>query len=299
LTTHYKIYITLILLLASLSICGQDGFSRTSAFLEDTICVGESYNKNGFNIPRQDMPGLFIFSQHGQELHLYVFPTPRIQILASSDVVCENPVSLVVISINDTVPRKIKIGDIACTDGSVETPESFPTSGKTAQGVIFWISSDETYSWVASPNVETETWGKGAGTDSLTPDIPTVLGWCWPSIDTAGFQNTVAMKNAGPQSIFPLAWLADLDNGWFIPTITQMLTMYAVIPIINNSFVIVGGTPFPTHLNGMDVDWYFWASAQHNSYEAIVVGYDGAVYTTPKLELWNLRQIRYFPLPTL
>jgi len=258
LTEHRKIYITFILLLASLSIRGEERILRAT-----TPCV----------------------------------PTPKIEIFASSNVVCMDSVNLIVISINDTLPRKVKIGDIVCTNGSIETQESFPSSGKTAQGVIFWISPDETYSWIASPDIYTVTWGVGVGRDSLIPNIPTVSGWCWPSIDTAGFQNTVAMRNAGNYTIFPLAWTANLDNGWFIPTITQMLTMYAVIPTINISFAIIGGMQFPTHLNGMTEDWYFWTSAQHNSHEAIVVGYDGAVYMTPKSEFWNLRQIRYFTLP--
>ena len=289
-----KIYIAFIFFLTTLLVC-EKGFAQSTVV--DTICVGETYNKNGFNIPRQDVSGYFIFRQGDRTLELYVFPTPKVEIFTESDVICEDSVTLVVIPLPDTIIRKIKIGDILCFGGTVEAPENFAASGKIAMGVIFWISADREYSWVASLTIETEVWGRGVGIDSLIRDIPTVSGWCWPSIDTAGFQNTRAMRNAGNATIFPLAHRADFANGWYIPTITQMLTMYAVIPLINNSFNVAGGMPFPTHLNGMNREWFFWASAQHNSQEAVVIGYDGSVYMTPKNQTWNLRQIRYFRLP--
>ncbi len=220
----------------------------------DSICSGLPYTKNGFNIPRQDSAGFKIFSQifttqdgcdSVRSLYLYTFPSPMVEIRSSEDVICEDDsVELRVISASGRFEiSEVKIGDILCADGSILDTAEFKLSGKTAEGVVFWISPDETHCWVADLDEYHLRFGPTA---NLLSGVTTLTSS--PIFDTAGYQNTLAIRNSGDASTYPSAWVADFDNGWFLPAVTQARILFGSIPFINESFAIAGGTPFSMHL---------------------------------------------------
>ncbi|MCL2028752.1 MAG: hypothetical protein FWG79_09760, partial [Bacteroidales bacterium] len=214
---------------------------------EDSICTGSTYNKDDFDIPRQDSAGFFIFSRNlitadgcdsVRSLFLYVFPLPEIEILSSANVICiDDSVQLHAVATSGffDFSTRIKIGDIYCSDGSILDTADFKTSGKTAEGVVFWISLDETYCWIADLN-------QFRGAYRTVMSLPGV-SWSWTNFDTAGYQNTLAFRNDNPPW-HSVALQVDFDNGWFIPATTQMRTLFGVATFINKSLVLAGGTPF-------------------------------------------------------
>jgi hypothetical protein len=46
--------------------------------------------------------------------------------------------------------QNISIGDILCTDGSTVRPEQFASTGKTAEGVVFYVDASDSHGWVVS-----------------------------------------------------------------------------------------------------------------------------------------------------
>ncbi len=46
--------------------------------------------------------------------------------------------------------QNVSIGDILCTDGSTVRPEQFASSGKTAEGVVFYVDAADSHGWVVS-----------------------------------------------------------------------------------------------------------------------------------------------------
>jgi hypothetical protein len=201
-------------------------------------------------------------------LFLYVFPTPKIEILASADVICAgDSVELHAVSVGQTFDfsKRVKIGDILCTDGSILDTADFIISGKTAEGVVFWISPDETEAWVVGflrPSIRWST------TDTLVPGlgshVPPFIGTL---LDTAGYSNTLAIRLAGDSAAYPAAWNVDFDNGWFLPAAGQMRILHGVSAVINTQYQIAFGLV----ANFLFVQALSWTSTQANASSAVVL----------------------------
>ena len=278
---------------------------------EDSICSGNTYNKNDFNIPRQDVAGFRIFTQNRvtyrgcdsvRELFLHILPTPNVDIYSSTAVICvEDSVQLHVVPRDNPIfdfSSQVKIGDIVCVNGTVETKENFKRSGKIAQGVIFWIDPSGTHAWVAGLRDTVAKWGLQ---DVFVTDVETQPSWGWRSIDTSGYQNTRAMRLSvadNPSRGFYASYVVDFENGWFVPAATQMRILYANIPYINESFEIAKGIPFSTHLNGMTEAWRYWSSTQAtlSNNTAHTIRSSGTVDIAQKQTELRVRPIRYFRL---
>ena len=46
--------------------------------------------------------------------------------------------------------QNVSIGDILCTDGSTVKPEQFASSGKTAEGIVFFVDGENRLGWAVS-----------------------------------------------------------------------------------------------------------------------------------------------------
>ncbi len=235
----------------------------------DSICTGTAYNENDFNIPRQDSAGLHIFSQKYvsqdgcdsvRSLFLNAFSSPDVEILSSKDVICEDDsVELHVVSAQNS--GKAKIGDILCTDESIVTKEDFPASGKTAMGVVFWVSPDKTHGWAAALTISSAAWARvnGIVPGVTTLHLPTDNEFTWA--DTAGYQNTKAIRAAGNASLYPAAWAVDFDNGWFLPAVTQSRILLGNAVLLEPSYSVIGA---PLIISTLFLDG-LWSSTQFNS----------------------------------
>ena len=181
----------------------------------------------------------------------------------------------------------VAVGDILCTDNTTVKPADFAASGKTAMGVVFHVDGTGLHGWAVHLNESTSVrWG-GYGTD-----IPTLTNYEVTRIaliDTAGYANTAAIRAYGDASAYPLAWSVDFDNGWYLPAIGQLRTLYGELPTLNISLQIVGGAQF-----SMNGNLWYWSSSENSGQHALGVTGSGFVTTDFKSSGNRLRSVRSF-----
>ena len=176
------------------------------------------------------------------------------------------------------------VGDILCTDGSWVSPGDYAASGKTALGVIFQVDDSGMHGWAVNLHDDCTSciWG-GYG------DIPTL-----PNSgisDTAGYSNTQIIRNAGNASAYPAAWAVDFGNGWYLPAIGQLNTLYGVRGTVNPSLTTAGGTVLGSGAGS----WFYWSSTESDSYSAWYLSYSGSLTGTSKyITNYRVRGVRAF-----
>jgi len=176
----------------------------------------------------------------------------------------------------------VSVGDILCTDNTTVKPTEFLSSGKTALGVVFHVDNSGLHGWaIHLENQGNKQWGN-FGID--IPDLPNK-----GENDTAGYSNTQIIRAYGDASTYPAAWAVDFDNGWYLPAIGQVNMLYGVIPTLNTSLEIVGGTPF-----SMDGYWTLWSSTENSAERAIDIFYNGSILYCYKSNHDYVRSIRSF-----
>ena len=168
----------------------------------------------------------------------------------------------------------VNIGDILCTDGSIVSRESFPNSGKTAQGIVFYIDDTDSHCWVVALNDQSSSikWCNEGQYGFDIPDLPNMGNARIAMHDLDGYRNTGIIRRQGNSSQYPAAWAVDYDNGWYLPSGGQLRYLYSYAPEINASLQIVGGTAF--HING---NYYWWSSSEHTGYHAFDMNSGGSL----------------------
>lgn len=251
--------------------------------ITDSICSGEEYHENGFHIPARDTLGFHTYVSFNKNsfgcdsivtLYLGVYPIPDVKVLASDEVVCDGKVvQLQTLPKNasgiDSLPPQINIGDILCTDKSIIKPKDYVASGKTATGIIFWVNKSGKHGWVI--NLRNQCSGCSWMSNTAIPFPKTTklhLDHQTAVADTFGYRNTaevIGYKDIAPSEVLNSI---DFDNGWYIPTVSQLNLIYSAIPYLNASLTIVSGT-------GIGYGRKFWSSTQQNPYNNWVLNFDG------------------------
>ena len=179
--------------------------------------------------------------------------------------------------------QSVSIGDILCTDGSTVRPEQFASSGKTAEGIVFYVDEIENQGWAVSLECQ------AVNTHWVTEehyydmyDIPELENFEYSReaiYDLDGYSNTGFIRLAHGADWYPAAWSVDFDHGWYLPAAGQLRWMMAYINEINASLAVVHGTTFTFN----HPRWY-WASTERTYAHAVVVSQTGSVGNYPK---WN------------
>ena len=179
--------------------------------------------------------------------------------------------------------QTVKIGDILCTDGSTVRPEQYAASGRTAEGIVFYVDRAGTHGWAVSLNID------ALDTDWVTqahyydeydiPDLPNCEYSREALYDMNGRQNTAVIRAAHGPDWYPAAWAVDFDNGWYLPAAGQMRWLLAYVNEINASLAVVGGSPFVLP----HPDWH-WTSTEYDDMHAVIVSRTGSVSNYMK---WN------------
>ena len=197
--------------------------------------------------------------------------------------------------------QTVSIGDILCTDGSFVSREAFPSSGRTAQGIVFYVDDTDTHGWAISLDSQGASiqW---CSENNYGYDIPDLANYADARVamhDLNGLENTGVIRNSGNSSDFPAAWAVDYDNGWYLPSAGQLRYLYSYAPEINASLQVVGGTSLPYHDNN-----YWWSSTEHSSFHAFDMNAGGSIGDYVKDNHVNyppngvgVRQIRDFTIP--
>ena len=152
------------------------------------------------------------------------------------------------------------------------------TAPDGSQGIVFYLHSDGSGGWVVALN-DVPTccvWGP----DGDIPDLPN-QGTSFVQqllYDTAGYANTVAMRNAHPNletAGKPNAvWQVDLEHGWYIPASGQMSILFAQLSFINPSISAAGGEPFSSSSSVWHSRNIYWTSAEQSASEAWTISFE-------------------------
>jgi len=293
-------------------------------FVRDTLCSGNEYHEHGFHLARQDSVGIFTFVEEGatvqgcdsnSTLQLLVVRNPELTTLAQPEELCAgNGTVIHAMGTNSGIetgglyPPIVNIGDILCTDSSIVKPADWPAAGKTAMGIVFFVDSTEEHGWAVSLQ---EIHGTKWSNVSPSYDIPELESFSSAYnhnnydalFDLDGYANTQIIRSVvisagynptNPVSAFPAAYAVDFDNGWYLPAIGQLRSMYSFYPILNNSLQLVDGAePFPMDpINGNQA--CYWASTESGAAYAYYIKYNGSVTTQTKGSMMNIRQVRNF-----
>lgn len=271
-------------------------------FVSDTICSGNAYSSNGFNLPRQDSAGYFTFQQNYQTqtgcdstrvLALLVVGTPNLSIVTDTNVLCEGQ-SLTLHTISnhtsfiatDCEIPPIAVGDILCTDSSIIKPSAFDTAGKTAAGVVFYVDETGQHGWVV--NIAEQCTGiKWSDNHSDIENLPNIENHRTLLKDFDGYHNTQVIRNAGNNSQYPAAWCVDFDHGWYLPAAGQLNVLYAQIPTINNTLQQIGHSTFSN-------TWFYWSSTEFNDSGAYNIDDSGSISSNLKNNSIRVRSVRNF-----
>ena len=172
------------------------------------------------------------------------------------------------------IGQSISIGDILCTDGSIVSCASFPTSGKTAQGIVFYVDGTDSHGWAVALNNQSSSikWCSEGQYGFDIPDLPNIANARAAMHDLDGYNNTGIIRRQGNSSQYPAAWAVDYDNGWYLPSGGQLRYLYSYAPEINASLQIVGGTLFP--ING---NYYWWSSTEFTECHAYDMNTGGSL----------------------
>ena len=179
--------------------------------------------------------------------------------------------------------QEVSIGDIFCTDGSTIKPEQFASSGKTAEGIVFFVDGEDHQGWVVSLECQaTNTNWVSSGHYEDMYDIPLLENYEYSReamYDFDGYNNTDIIRSTHGADWYPAAWSVDFDHGWYLPAAGQLRWMMAYINEINASLAVVNGTIFT-----FDRPRWYWASTERTEAHAVVISQTGAVGNYPK---WN------------
>lgn len=184
--------------------------------------------------------------------------------------------------------QNVNIGDIVCTDGSIVKPELYASSGKTANGIVFYVDSSNQHGWAVSLRYQGYfLWCP------YTNDVPSLQNYRKfkdAITDTDGYNNTQKIRQAGDENEFPAAFSVDFSSGWYLPAAGQIRFLYGYIPEINSSIAITGGDAFE-----LTSDWWLWSSTECDSESAWDINYLGDEGHSKKNGHYFLvRQVRNF-----
>lgn len=260
----------------------------------DTVCIGSDYSQYGFQLGVQDSLGYFIFTHSDttangcdsiSALQLIVAEIPEVTATADPEIICvgsETELFALGALASVTTPSQIPgiaIGDILCTDSSIVHPSDWPC-GKTALAIVFYVDASGEHGWAVNLHDEPATYRWGPSVD-----IPTLSNYATAFsllTDLDGYQNTATLRASGDATQYQAAHSVNFNEGWYLPTITQLYHFYIMLSFVNTSLQLVGEAPIPT-----DLGWLYWSSTEgsatsawcmRNNYPRMLVEKDGQMF---------------------
>lgn len=267
-------------------------------FFQDTLCTGNEYHRNGFNLARQDSIGWFVFNNRHtttqgcdsvQILQLLVAGTPNLTSIVLPSEICIGGMSNVFALGENAaiiVPSpSVSVGDILCTDNSIVKPSAWPVPGKTAKGIVFYVDNTDEHGWAVHLQDQANSIAWGGWTIDI-PSLPNYTNDRVAITDIDGFTNTQRIRAAGNASTYPAAYAVDFNNGWYLPSMGQLSLLYSEIVAVNASLQLVGGTLFY-----MNSAWVYWSSTEFNPYNVYGIYCNGDLFRVGKTENHSVRSI--------
>ena len=175
------------------------------------------------------------------------------------------------------------VGDILCEGNLIYPPSTYPASGATAIGVVFYVDQTGQHGWaVALQDAGSYTWG--CGSDMPLPNYGNKRQAIY---DLDGYENTRIVRENCTNS--PAFYAVDFENGWYVPALGQLNYLYGNLVEVNASLQVAGGTPFG---NG---SWLYWSSTESSSNYAWYLSSSGELDSyRSKNTSWRVRGVRAF-----
>ncbi len=304
---------------ATLTLIGENGCGSSTVpytvypypsyhtVVSDTICQGESYSLGSITLGKQERSGLFT-STHSFKtakgcdsvivLQLTVVPVPDISFSVSPDkgIHCDSSLLRLSVRSNSSTlvyhqcpPSAVSPGDVYCSDGSIVSMDSFQTSGKQAEGVVFHYDDTDGYAYVVSLYEPSAfyVWGR------TYYDIPSLENQQYlPSLlnEMDGFQNTSIIREEGDADVYPLAWWADLEHGWYLPAIGELRKLFASVTVVNASLNALQGDSI--YHGTYEFGDYYVSSSEYNSDMVCAVRCDLYIIAIMKRSICSARSFR-------
>ncbi|MBR4535160.1 MAG: hypothetical protein IKO62_00705 [Bacteroidales bacterium] len=225
-------------------------------------------------------------------LQLTISAAPQTIISASADSICPGDVVSLHVLIegdsNSLLKHNVSIGDILCTDSSFVKFSDWPDPNKIAMGIVFYVDSTGEHGWAVHLNDQ----GNNIRWGTLTSDIIPLANYAIgrdASTDFDGFVNTQSIRAVGDAGVYPAAWLVDVNNGWYLPSAGQLNLLYVSLSLINNSLMMVGGTPFP-----INAPFGYWSSTEQSQNNVWYLSSLGTIGINPKNSTFSIRSVRSF-----
>lgn len=173
-----------------------------------------------------------------------------------------------------TFSQSVSIGDILCTDGTTVKPSDYPSSGKTAEGIVFYVDNTDAHGWAVALKNQSSSiqWSSFYQYGYDIPDLLNYKDARAAMHDLNGYINTGIIRNEGSSDDFPAAWSVDYNNGWYLPSAGQLRYLFSLIPEINASLQAVGGSIFP--YEGV---YYWWSSTEFTAFHAYDMNTGGSL----------------------
>lgn len=227
-------------------------------------------------------------------LHLTVTLALETEVTVTDDTICAGEqVTLEAVALNPDdfiappTPPAVAVGDILCTDGTTVKPSAYAASGKTAMGIVLYVNNSG-HGWAINLHEQ----GPMAWSTAQSGSIPNAIVQDSPAeaiSDYNGSYNTYAIRTVSNPSLYPAAMAVDYDNGWYLPASGQLYLMYPLIPILNESLAICGGTLFD-----FNSSWYYCSSTVALARNMWSLDDDGnIIHYLPGLS-YNVRSMRNF-----
>ena len=171
----------------------------------------------------------------------------------------------------------VAIGDIYCSDGSIVTPEAFPTSGKTGQGVVCYVDATGRSGWVvhyqhSSSNLKWSTEYVNTGVTKRTDirDFTTPANGLIKDCNGADNTATIAAISGYGTKYPAFQYAVDLGDGWYVPAAGQLSYMIAHTAVLNASLKLISGSKIIMRDNNDQnvaaaFDTYYWSSDECTS----------------------------------
>ena len=227
-------------------------------------------------------------------LELTVMLNLEAEVTVTDDTICAgDQVTLEAVALNPDdfilppTPPAVAVGDILCTDGTTVKPSAYAASGKTAMGIVLYVNNN---GHGCAINLHEQ--GPMAWSTAQSGSIPNAIVQDSPAeaiFDYNGSYNTWAIRSVTNTSLYPAAMAVDYDNGWYLPASGQLYLMYPLMPILNESLAICGGTLFD-----LNSSWYYCSSTvalARNMWSLDRYGY--IIHYLPGIS-YNIRSMRDF-----
>ncbi len=145
------------------------------------------------------------------------------------------------------------VGDILCEGNLIYPPSTYPVSGATAIGVIFYVDNTGQHGWaVALQDAGSYQWGCYV-TDMPLPNYTNKRQAIY---DLDGYENTRIVRENCTSS--PAFYAVDFANGWYVPALGQLNYLYGNLVEVNASLQVAGGSVFPAS------EWRYWSSTEYS-----------------------------------